>query len=175
MGWTDHGIPTQKRKGRAGVEPATYRAATNCSTTELTPQRQPPWDRRPPSTTHASMLLRESQQLTHQAIQGSTKKCGGAGYRSLCLLHAKQALYHLSYTPKVGRNNLHRETHSVAVESKQKEKCANRESNPALKLGKLQCYRYTIGARLVRPTKVGVEEQGFDPCACRLRTDRSTE
>ena len=24
--------------------------------------------------------------------------------------------------------------------------CANRESNPALKLGKLQCYRYTIGA-----------------------------
>jgi hypothetical protein len=30
-----------------------------------------------------------------------TKKSGGAGYRSLCLLHAKQALYHLSYTPKV--------------------------------------------------------------------------
>ena len=29
----------QKGKGRAGVEPATYRAATNCSTTELTPQR----------------------------------------------------------------------------------------------------------------------------------------
>jgi hypothetical protein len=29
-----------KEKGRAGVEPATYRAATNCSTTELTPQRQ---------------------------------------------------------------------------------------------------------------------------------------
>ena len=28
----------------------------------------------------------------------------------------------------------------------QKENCANRESNPALKLGKLQCYRYTIGA-----------------------------
>jgi hypothetical protein len=27
------------------------------------------------------------------------KKGGGAGYRSLCLLHAKQALYHLSYTP----------------------------------------------------------------------------
>ena len=27
------------------------------------------------------------------------KKCGGAGYRSLCLLHAKQALYHVSYTP----------------------------------------------------------------------------
>jgi hypothetical protein len=31
----------------------------------------------------------------------TTKKSGGAGYRSLCLLHAKQALYHLSYTPKV--------------------------------------------------------------------------
>jgi hypothetical protein len=29
-----------KEQGRAGVEPATYRAATNCSTTELTPQRQ---------------------------------------------------------------------------------------------------------------------------------------
>jgi hypothetical protein len=28
-----------------------------------------------------------------------SKKGGGAGYRSLCLLHAKQALYHLSYTP----------------------------------------------------------------------------
>jgi hypothetical protein len=27
-----------KGKGRAGVEPATYRAATNCSTTELTPR-----------------------------------------------------------------------------------------------------------------------------------------
>jgi hypothetical protein len=27
-----------------------------------------------------------------------------------------------------------------------KKNCANRESNPALKLGKLQCYRYTIGA-----------------------------
>jgi hypothetical protein len=29
---------------------------------------------------------------------------------------------------------------------RQKGVCANRESNPALKLGKLQCYRYTIGA-----------------------------
>jgi hypothetical protein len=27
------------------------------------------------------------------------KEGGGAGYRSLCLLHAKQALYRLSYTP----------------------------------------------------------------------------
>ena len=118
-----------EKEGRAGVEPATYRAATNCSTTELTPQRQPPRDRRPPKTTHASMLLRESQQMTHQAINpdpikttddGTAKKCGGAGYRSLCLLHAKQALYHLSYTPKVGRNNLHRETRPAAAESKKK-------------------------------------------------------
>ena len=30
---------------------------------------------------------------------GKVPKGGGAGYRSLCLLHAKQALYHLSYTP----------------------------------------------------------------------------
>ena len=28
-----------KSEGRAGVEPATYRAATNCSATELTPRR----------------------------------------------------------------------------------------------------------------------------------------
>jgi hypothetical protein len=110
-----------------------------------------------------------------KTMADTTKSCGGAGYRSLCLLHAKQALYHLSYTPKVDMNNLHCESRSVAVKSKQKEKCANRESNPALKLGKLQCYRYTIGAHLVRTIKVGVEEQGFDPCACRLRTDRSTE
>src|SRR5690606_21085073 len=27
------------------------------------------------------------------------KERGGAGYRSLCLMHAKHALYHLSYTP----------------------------------------------------------------------------
>jgi hypothetical protein len=67
MGWTDHGISLQKGKGRAGVEPATYRAATNCSTTELTPQRQLSRDRRPATNTHASMLLHESQQLTHQA------------------------------------------------------------------------------------------------------------
>ena len=114
-----------KEKGRAGVEPATYRAATNCSTTELTPQRHPSRDRRPARTTHASMLRSESQQPTHQArpkqqTKARQKKCGGAGYRSLCLLHAKQALYHLSYTPKVGRNNLNRETRSAVVESKKK-------------------------------------------------------
>ena len=32
-------------------------------------------------------------------INKSLKKSGGAGYRSLCLMHAKHALYHLSYTP----------------------------------------------------------------------------
>lgn len=31
-----------------------------------------------------------------------------------------------------------------------KNTCANRESNPALKLGKLQCYRYTIGASVAQ-------------------------
>ena len=36
-----------------------------------------------------------SQLDTHAA----RKKSGGAGYRSLCLMHAKHALYHLSYTP----------------------------------------------------------------------------
>ena len=30
------------------------------------------------------------------------KKYGDAGYRSQCLSHAKQALYHLSYTPELG-------------------------------------------------------------------------
>jgi hypothetical protein len=71
------------------------------------------------------MLHGGSQQLTLQVSpkatdDSATKKCGGAGYRSLCLLHAKQALYHLSYTPKVGRNNLHRETRSAAAECKKK-------------------------------------------------------
>ena len=33
------------------------------------------------------------------AQKKKTKKSGGAGYRSLCLTHAKRALYHLSYTP----------------------------------------------------------------------------
>ena len=73
MGWTDHGISPQKGKRRAGVEPATYRAATNCSTTELTPQRHPSRHRRPARNAHASMLLRESQQLTHQEPKQQTK------------------------------------------------------------------------------------------------------
>jgi hypothetical protein len=68
------GFDTQKRQGRAGVEPATYRAATNCSTTELTPQRQLPRRWRPPTTTHASMILRGSQKLTCQAIQAQSKQ-----------------------------------------------------------------------------------------------------
>ena len=33
------------------------------------------------------------------------KRCGGAGYRSLYLSHAKRALYHLSYTPIVGHTS----------------------------------------------------------------------
>ena len=66
-----------KRQGRAGVEPATYRAATDCSTTELTPRH---------------MI---------STAQAGKNVLGGAGYRSLCLLHAKQALYHLSYTPNL--------------------------------------------------------------------------
>ena len=33
------------------------------------------------------------------------KKSGGAGYRSLCLTHAKRALYHLSYTPSTLRTS----------------------------------------------------------------------
>ena len=33
--------------------------------------------------------------------QSKTKKSGEAGYRSLCLMHAKHALYHLSYIPVV--------------------------------------------------------------------------
>ena len=32
-------------------------------------------------------------------VNRKKKKVGGAGYRSLCLMHAKHALYHLSYTP----------------------------------------------------------------------------
>ena len=69
---------TKKRmQGHAGVEPATYRAATDCSTTELTPRH---------------MI---------STAQAGKNVLGGAGYRSLCLLHAKQALYHLSYTPNL--------------------------------------------------------------------------
>ena len=34
-------LQNTKQKGRARVEPATYRAATDCSTTELTPRVEP--------------------------------------------------------------------------------------------------------------------------------------
>ena len=39
-------------------------------------------------------------------IKKRTKKtkCGEAGYRSLCLMHAKHALYHLSYIPITGNS-----------------------------------------------------------------------
>ena len=54
-------------------------------------------------TTHLSLLRAPAVLAADRFLQtaGRTgrKKCGGAGYRSLCLLHAKQALYHLSYTP----------------------------------------------------------------------------
>ena len=42
-----------------------------------------------------------------------------------------------------------------------KRACANRESNPALNLGKLQCYRYTIGANvLCLPANIKLKSQG---------------
>jgi hypothetical protein len=34
-----------------------------------------------------------------KAHSNPRKRCGEAGYRSLCLMHAKHALYHLSYIP----------------------------------------------------------------------------
>ena len=45
----------------------------------------------------------ESPETKHKKLAGKkkTKKGGGAGYRSLCLVHAKHALYHLSYTPSI--------------------------------------------------------------------------
>ena len=33
------------------------------------------------------------------------KKNGAGGYRSPCLVHAKHALYHLSYTPFTAEDN----------------------------------------------------------------------
>ena len=42
----------------------------------------------------ARVVLARGRQRAAQ----DEKSVGGAGYRSLCLLHAKQALYHLSYT-----------------------------------------------------------------------------
>ena len=51
-----------------------------------------------------SMRLNHSAKTAFQKIV--QKSLGGAGYRSLCLLHAKQTLYHLSYTPKSNNNNL---------------------------------------------------------------------
>jgi hypothetical protein len=36
---------------------------------------------------------------SHKKKKKKEKKGGEAGYRSLCLMHAKHALYHLSYIP----------------------------------------------------------------------------
>ena len=47
-----------------------------------------------------SISLRTKCELVFRVL--GKKKGGGAGYRSLCLMHAKHALYHLSYTPNCG-------------------------------------------------------------------------
>ena len=39
LSWKPPNKKQTKKQGRAGVEPATYPAATDCSTTELTPLR----------------------------------------------------------------------------------------------------------------------------------------
>ena len=61
-----------------------------------------------PPTTHYNIPQQNTQHNTYQHIpthtnthKKKTKKGGGAGYRSLCLVHAKHALYHLSYTPSI--------------------------------------------------------------------------
>jgi hypothetical protein len=43
-----------------------------------------------------------SVPTTTTLMRDTRSKIGGAGYRSLCLVHAKHALYHLSYTPMSG-------------------------------------------------------------------------
>ena len=56
-----------------------------------------------PSDLQSDALPTELSQLLFVVEE---KKSGGAGYRSLCLMHAKHALYHLSYTPtQVGVQN----------------------------------------------------------------------
>ena len=99
-----------KEEGRAGVEPATYRAATNCSTTELTPL-----DR----SVHTKNIWRSRVSIPVPPAC----KAGALPFE----LH-----------PRIYLHN----------GPQKKRLCANRESNPALKLGKLQCYRYTIGANV---------------------------
>jgi hypothetical protein len=132
----------------------------------------------PATTTHVSMILRESQQLIYRARPKQQTKARQKMWRSRVSIPVppacKAGALPFELHPQ-GRQEYATKGDTIHSSGEQKENCANRESNPALKLGKLQCYRYTIGARLVKVTKVGVEEQGFDPCACRLRTDRSTE
>jgi hypothetical protein len=48
-----------------------------------------------------------------------TKKGGGAGYRSLCLVHAKHALYHLSYTPSIHSQPWRRSTRLKSTRPRQ--------------------------------------------------------
>ena len=58
-------------------------------------------DRSPSAPPICRSLVERSVRIYGITFPGNAnhKKCGGAGYRSLCLLHAKQTLYHLSYTP----------------------------------------------------------------------------
>ena len=48
------------------------------------------------------LFMKGSQLMKDMTIiiwQGPKRNCGGAGYRSRYLSHAKRALYHLSYAP----------------------------------------------------------------------------
>ena len=57
-------------------------------------QRSPRWTRTSDLAGWNGPLFHTTRILVEKKV-----KTGGAGYRSLCILHAKQALYHLSYTP----------------------------------------------------------------------------
>jgi hypothetical protein len=46
-------------------------------------------------------ILAKDQVPQPQKKKKKEKKGGEAGYRSLCLMHAKHALYHLSYIPEL--------------------------------------------------------------------------
>ena len=80
-------IAQKPKTPEVGLEPTTYRLtagrATDCAIQAFTGQ-----SKKNPS-----------------GEQGVPEKnSGGAGYRSLCLMHAKHALYHLSYTPRQKTN-----------------------------------------------------------------------
>ena len=79
------------------------------------------------------------------------------GIRTRGLLLRRETRYPLRYTDSISSDSLVVMTSALHAEGREfnprseqiftrKKICANRESNPALKLGKLQCYRYTIGA-----------------------------